>query len=338
METEAFGYDLPKELIAQNPVSPRDACRLMVLDRKKDSINHRIFSDLTQILKKGDVLVLNKSKVIPARIKSTYNNKEIEILITKRLSDNEWVAMVRPGKIMREGVVVKLNKELSAKVTSICEDGQRIIKFSRGGSDLDKEINKIGHPPYPPYIKNTHAKPGDYQTVYASEEGSIAAPTAGMHFTDELIEDLKLTGVEIIYVTLHVGLGTFLPVKSKNIKDHKMHSEVFELTGKDANLLNLAKKKGRRIIAVGTTAVRVLESSYEKGEFTKGKSETDIYIYPGYEWKCVDGLLTNFHLPKSTLILLTCSFGGKDFIFRAYKEAVKRNYRFYSFGDAMLIL
>lgn len=338
MNTDSFGYDLPNELIAQNPVSPRDECKLMVLDRERQNIDHLVFKEIEEVLTTGDVLVLNKSKVIPARIISTLNGKEVEILITRRVNDSDWMAMVRPGRLLREGAVVEINDKLSLEIVEILEDGQRLVRFSKTGEELDQIIRTVGQPPYPPYIKNTSANFEDYQTVYASEEGSIAAPTAGMHFTNELLDRLKKKGVEIAYVTLHVGLGTFLPIKSEKIEDHKMHTEFFNIDDNTTDILNKAKLDGRRIIAVGTTAVRVLESNFVDSKFVSGSGETDIFIYPGYQWRAVDALLTNFHLPKSTLILLTCSFGGKDFVFKAYEEAIKMKYRFYSFGDAMLIL
>ena len=361
MITDSFGYKLPEELIAQNPVYPRDGCRLMVLDRNGGSIYHGIFNQLPKILKKGDVLVLNKSKVIPARILVDFGGKEIEILISRKLNDTDWQAMVRPGKLFKVGFEVNINKNLSAKVMRVEEDGQRTLRFSTNraeqsdalaplrrcasasrassiGKEIDKALDEAGQPPYPPYIKDTEADFDDYQTVFAKDKGSIAAPTAGIHFTDRILNVLEQKGVRVEFLTLHVGLGTFLPIKSKRIEDHRMHNEVYELSNGAATALNLAKDEGRRVIAVGTTSVRVLESSFSNGRFYAGRGETDIFIYPGYEWKCVDGLITNFHLPKSTLILLASSFAGKDFIFKAYEEAIKLKYRFYSFGDAMLIL
>ena len=281
--------------------------------------------------------------MIPARIKFLHENKKIEIFLTKRLGENTWLAIGKPGKLLKKGAKFEIMTGLSVRIAEVNADGQRLVEFSVNGlspedSDFDEILKKIGSTPLPPYIKNSSASFDDYQTVYAKNKGSVAAPTAGLHFTKRLLEKLAKKGIGLEFVTLHVGPGTFQPIKTERVEDHKMHSEYFSFDKDTANRLNYAKKDGRRIIAVGTTAVRVLESSYDKKSgFTPGFGETDIFIYPGYEWKCVDGLITNFHLPKSTLLLLTCSFGGEDLILKAYREAVKNKYRFYSFGDAMFI-
>lgn len=326
-------------MIAQNPVSPRDACNLMVLNREQGVISHSVFSKLGNYLAKGDVLVFNDSKVIPARIIFAYESKEVEIFLTRKLTDQRWLAIGKPGKILHKGAVFDVGEDLKVNITEVLDDGQRVLEFSGDMTSFDEKLQKIGRAPLPPYIKNSSADFSDYQTVYAREEGSVAAPTAGLHFTERLLAELKQKGVQLLFVTLHVGLGTFLPIKSENVEDHVMHSEFFSISSKTAEILNEAKKSGRRIIAVGTTSVRVLESNFAlKKSFSAGLGETSIYIYPGYEWECVDGLITNFHLPKSTLLLLTCSFGGTDLVLKAYSEAIKKGYRFYSFGDAMLIV
>lgn len=337
MEISDFDYYLPQELIASIPFEPRDACKLMCLDRADGTINHKHFYDLAGFLKKGDVLVFNDSKVIPARILFKHANKNCEIFLTTKVGADEWLAIGKPGKVLQPGNEFKLSDNLSATVVEILPDGQRLIRFSLAGEMLDKALIKIGLPPFPPYIKNTKAKMEDYQTIYAANDGSVAAPTAGLHFTDSLFSKLKAQGVQLEFVTLHVGLGTFLPVKSQKVEDHLMHKEVYSLDQQVAERLNKAKAEGRRLIAVGTTAVRVLESSFTENGFRAGMGETDIYIYPGYKWKCVDAMITNFHLPKSTLLLLVASFAGKEFMEKAYQEAIKQHYRFYSFGDAMFI-
>jgi S-adenosylmethionine:tRNA ribosyltransferase-isomerase len=338
MQLSSYDYSLPLALIANEPVFPRDSCRLMVISRERKSITHRNFSDLPGILKKGDVLVFNDSMVIPARIRFSHEGREIEIFLTKRLRNGKWLAIGKPGKLLRKDAGFKITDNLTATVESVREDGQRVVDFSIKGKKFDAILKKVGSTPLPPYIKNSGSSFKDYQTVYAKKRGSVAAPTAGLHFTKRIMTALKNKGIELEFITLHVGLGTFQPIKVENLLDHKMHSEFFSINSGTAKRLNAAKKAGRRVIAVGTTSVRVLECSYdEKHGFKQGFGETDIYIYPGYKWKCTDALITNFHLPKSTLILLTCAFGGKDLILKAYKEAVEEKYRFYSFGDAMFI-
>lgn len=337
MKTEDFNFKLPADLIAQNPVFPRDSSRLMVLDRGRQTIRHYNFSDLPELLGPEDVLVFNKTKVIPARIRFRFSDRDFEILLIRNLNNNQWLAMVRPGKLFRINDVLTIKDGVTCKIVDIDESGFRLLEFSIGGDELNQFIKKYGVAPLPPYIKNSTASLNDYQTVYAKEEGSVAAPTAGLHFTQTLKDRLIKSGVQSEYITLHVGPGTFLPVKSEYIVDHKMHSEFFEIQQNTANSLNQALDNNRKLIAVGTTSVRVLESGYNQ-RFYAGKGETDIFIYPGYEWKCVQGLLTNFHLPKSTLLMLVASFAGYDFIMRAYDVAVKERYRFFSFGDSMLIL
>ena len=338
MRTESFDYILPEEFIARDPVSPRDACKMMVLDRAQQHVNHHIFRDLKDLLKPGDVLVFNDSRVIPARLLLRHKDRIVEVFLTKRVSETDWLAMVRPGRIFKPGTIIQVSDSLSLEVQAIQEDGQRLVRFSAGDPLQSEVLRHVGEPPYPPYIKETNASFEDYQTVYARDEGSLAAPTAGLHFTDQLLGDLVARGVQQEFVTLHVGLGTFLPLKADKVEDHFMHYESYSLSQDAADRLSEAKRAGRRIIAVGTTAIRVLEDSFDVNDgFQAGDRETNLFIYPGYEWKCVDALITNFHLPKSSLLLLTCSFGGTEFVLKAYEEAVANHYRFYSFGDAMFI-
>ncbi|MCC7196972.1 tRNA preQ1(34) S-adenosylmethionine ribosyltransferase-isomerase QueA [Candidatus Peregrinibacteria bacterium] len=338
MRVSDFDFFLPEKLIAHDPVSPRDYCRLMVLDRDNRQIKHQHFFDLVRILQPGDVLVMNDSRVIPARIVFENVGKQIEIFLLRQVYDNVWTAIGKPGKAMRVGAILTIDEELSVAVVSIDEHGVRTLRFSLSGKKLMDKIYSLGATPLPPYITQSVSKPEEYQTVYAKKEGSVAAPTAGLHFTKRLLSQLQQKGVDVVFVTLHVGLGTFLPLKTQNVHEHHMHHEAFYLSPENAVTLQKAKDSKKRIIAVGTTSVRVLEATCKNGVFESGFGETNIYIYPGYKWKCVNGLITNFHLPQSTLLLLTSSFGGKDFVMKAYAEAKNRNYRFYSFGDAMLIL
>lgn len=317
-----FDYNLPLELIANEPVSPRDHSKLMILHG--NSLEHRHFYDLPSYLNKGDVLVLNESKVIPARIR--FNGREI--LLLKELDDGVWEAMVRPGCVFKKGVRVEINAQLSCKVLE--EGFTRILEF-----DGDLNLDKLGEAPFPPYIKNSKATFDQYQTVYAKNAGSVAAPTAGLHFTEELINKLRLNGVGVEFLTLHVGLSTFQPVKVDSVEDHEMHSEWYSLSEGVAERLN--ESRGR-IVAVGTTSVRVLESCFRDGRLRASTGETSIFIYPGYDFKVIDGIITNFHLPKSTLLMLVSALVGREYIMEAYKEAIKEKYRFYSFGDAMFIL
>lgn len=339
MNTSDFNFVLPDCLIAKNPSAPRDSCSLMVIDRESGIIKHSKFFDISEYLNNGDVLVLNNSKVIPARINFLRENRVFELLLIRKRNNSDWICIGKPGKHLQKGGTFSINSDLSFEVLDKEHSGEMLIRFFSGASDPDTALRAIGAPPFPPYIKDTTASFDDYQTVFAQHEGSVAAPTAGLHFTDRLLDELKAKGVQILFVTLHVGLGTFLPIKTDIVERHKMHGEVFSIDKNTANQLNEAKNDKRRIIAVGTTAVRVLESSYDPvSGFMSGFSETDIFIYPGYKWKCVSGLITNFHLPKSTLLLLVSSFGGKELILSAYKEAIRLKYRFYSFGDAMLIM
>jgi S-adenosylmethionine:tRNA ribosyltransferase-isomerase len=330
-----FDYQLPAELIAHEPVKPRDACRLLCLDKKDGALHHDVFYNIFKLLKSGDVLVLNKTKVIPCRIK--FKEKRREIFITEFLGDNLVKALVKPGKSFKTGEIIHINDFVEVKVLNIENDGQRIIKFI-SSTPVEKLIYEIGEAPLPPYIKESKAKFDDYQTIYAKEEGSLAAPTAGLHFTNRLLEKLAAVGIQIEYVTLHVGLGTFMPVKVNNIEEHIMHKEIYEIDSNTAKSLNRAKKAGKRIIAVGTTSVRALESASDKGQILSGRKETDIFIYPGYKWRFIDGMITNFHLPGSTLLMLVSAFADRTQILEAYAEAIKLKYRFFSFGDAMLIL
>ncbi len=347
MKISDFTYDFSAELIANQPASPRDSCALMVLDRKAQSILDFHFFDLPDLLKPGDLLVFNDSKVIPARILFAADGKKIEIFLLRPLGkeqglrqqhhQNLWLIMGKPGKILKKGAQFKLGHDLTVRIADVLPGGERIAAFSLQSRAFEQALSKLGVVPLPPYIKNSPASFADYQTVYAKEKGSVAAPTAGLHFTKKLLEALRKKGIQFEFVTLHVGPGTFLPVKTEKVEDHRMHGEFFEIDAGTAGRLNIAKKEGRRIIAVGTTSVRVLESNCER-DFSPQIGETNIFIYPGYRFRSIDGLITNFHLPKSTLLLLTCAFGGKDFILKAYAQAVQNSYRFYSFGDAMLIL
>lgn len=340
MKVSDFNYNLPKELIAQVPIKNRDQSRLMVLDRKNKTIEHKIFKDIIDYLQPGDCLVRNNTKVIPARL---YGIKEetganVEFLLLKRIDGDIWEVMVKPGKKLMPGVRVKFgNGLLKAEILEKLGDGNRKVKFEYNGI-FNEILNEIGLMPLPPYIHEKLKEKDRYQTVYAKYEGSAAAPTAGLHFTDELFEELKEKGVEVANVTLHVGIGTFRPVKVENIEEHDMHSEHFYIKAEDAEKINKAKKEGHRIIAVGTTSCRVLESIADANGYVKEvEGDTNIFIYPGYKFKCLDALITNFHLPESTLIMLVSALAEKDFIMQAYEEAVKEQYRFFSFGDAMFI-
>ena len=339
MKVTDFDYDLPKELIAQTPIEKRDESRLMVLDRSKETIEHRRFKDIVEYLKPGDVLVRNNTKVIPARL---YGRKEtgahVEFLLLNNIEGDIWECIVRPGNKLHVGAKVSFGDGLlKAEVLETMEGGTRKVKFSYDGI-FNEILDKIGLMPLPPYIHEALKDNDRYQTVYAKYEGSAAAPTAGLHFTEELLQKLQDMGVEIANVTLHVGIGTFRPVKEENVEEHKMHTEHFYIKKEDAEKINNAKKEGRRVIAVGTTSCRVLETiADENGLVKETEADTGIFIYPGYKFKCLDGLITNFHLPQSTLLMLVSALAGKDYIMRAYKEAVKEKYRFFSFGDAMFI-
>ncbi len=340
MKVSDFNYNLPKELIAQVPIKNRDQSRLMVLDRENKTIEHKIFKDIIDYLQPGDCLVRNNTKVIPARL---YGVKEetganVEFLLLKRVDGDIWEVMVKPGRKLMPGVRVEFgNGLLKAEILEKLEDGNRKVKFEYNGI-FNEILNEIGLMPLPPYIHEKLKEKDRYQTVYAKYEGSAAAPTAGLHFTDELFEKLKEKGVEVANVTLHVGIGTFRPVKVENIEEHDMHSEHFYIKSEDAEKINKAKREGHRVIAVGTTSCRVLESIADENGYVKEvEGDTNIFIYPGYKFKCLDALITNFHLPESTLIMLVSALAGKDFIMKAYEEAVKEQYKFFSFGDAMFI-
>ena len=339
MKVEEFNYELPKELIAQTPYDKRDEARLLVLDKEKQTIEHKVFRDVIDYLNHGDCLVINDTKVIPARL---YGKKDtgahVEFLLLKRLEGDEWEAMVRPGNKLKVGSrVVFGDGLLKAEIVEVMAGGNRRVKFEYNGI-FNEILDQIGLMPLPPYITEKLKDKDKYQTVYARYEGSAAAPTAGLHFTEELLEKIKAKGVEVAKVTLHVGIGTFRPVKVENVEDHQMHSEHFYLKAEEAEKINKAKREGHKIIAVGTTSCRVLESvADENGYLKEIEAATDIFIYPGYKFKCIDNLITNFHLPESTLIMLVSSLAGRDFIMRAYNEAVKERYKFFSFGDAMII-
>ena len=340
MKVSDFNYNLPKELIAQVPIKDRDQSRLMVLDRKNKTIEHKIFKDIIDYLEPGDCLVRNNTKVIPARL---YGVKEetganVEFLLLKRVNGDIWEVMVKPGRKLMPGVRVEFgNGLLKAEILEKFEDGNRKVKFEYNGI-FNEILNEIGLMPLPPYIHEKLKEKDRYQTVYAKYEGSAAAPTAGLHFTDELFKKLKEKGVEVANVTLHVGIGTFRPVKVENIEEHDMHSEHFYIKAEDAEKINKAKREGHRVIAVGTTSCRVLESVADDNGYVKEvEGDTNIFIYPGYKFKCLDALITNFDLPESTLIMLVSALAGKDFIMQAYDEAVKEQYKFFSFGDAMFI-
>lgn len=339
MKTSDFYYDLPEDLIAQTPVEPRDSSRLLVYNRSEDKVEHKVFNQIGDYLKSGDMLVINTTKVYPARIFAyTEHGGKVEILLLKRINLTDWECLVKPGKKCRDGVKFIVNNELALTVMSKTDDGGRIISFSFDGV-FEDILSRVGEMPLPPYIHEKLKDKDRYQTVYCKEEGSAAAPTAGLHFTLRLIDELKAKGVEFAEVNLHVGLGTFRPVKVENAEEHKMHVEFCEISAENARKINSAKKDGRRIIAVGTTSVRTLESfANDDGTVKSGSMDTGIFIYPPYRFKCVDGMITNFHLPESTLVMLVAAFVGKEKILELYNLAVKEKYRFFSFGDACLFL
>lgn len=340
MNVSEFDFDLPETLIAQHPVEPRDASRLMVIERDSGGIEHHTFRDLVSLLKTGDVLVLNNTRVIPARLIGEKEGTEakIEVLLLKRLELDVWEALVKPGKRLKVGQKVSFGHGiLTGVLQDILENGNRRIHFTYSGV-FESILDQLGQMPLPPYITAQLEDQERYQTVYAKERGSVAAPTAGLHFTPELLEKLQKKGVEIVEILLHVGLGTFRPVKVNDIREHTMHSEYYRVESNAAEQINRAKQEGRRVIAVGTTAARTLESVGNQGRVVPGEGWTDIFIYPGYSFQIVDALLTNFHFPKSTLVMLVSALAGRELILKAYKVAVAERYRFYSFGDAMLIL
>jgi len=339
MKTDDFDYYLPEELIAQTPIKERDHSRLLVLDKKNGEITHERFDHIINYLNKGDVLVINNTKVIPARIIGTKEETGavIEVLMLKDLGKDEWECLCKPAKRVKEGTIIKFSDDLKVECTKVLDDGIRHFKFIYDGILLEI-LDRLGEMPLPPYIHEKLEDKNRYQTVYAKEEGSAAAPTAGLHFTKELLEKIKEKGIDIEEVTLHVGLGTFRPVQVEDVTKHKMHSEFYMMSKETAENLNKAKKEGRRIIAVGTTSTRTIETIMNLyGEFKACSGWTEIFIYPGFEFKGIDALITNFHLPKSTLVMLVSAFAGKEKIMNAYNEAVKNKYRFFSFGDSMFI-
>ena len=340
MMTKDFWYDLPEELIAQTPLERRDSSRLMVMNRETGEISHRHFYDIVEYLRPGDCLVMNDSRVLPARLLGHRpSGGAVEVLLLRDLGDKCWECLCKPGRKMQVGSeVIFGNGELTAVVREVREDGNRVVEFCYQGIFLEV-LERLGKMPLPPYIKEELADQERYQTVYSREVGSAAAPTAGLHFTQELLEKIRNMGVNTAFVTLHVGLGTFRPVKAEQITDHHMHSELCMMSGETAAILNLTKQQGGRIICVGTTSCRTLESlAGEDGRFAAGSKWTDIFIYPGYRFKAMDGLITNFHLPESTLVMLVSAFAGREHVLNAYAEAVKERYRFFSFGDAMCII
>lgn len=336
LTTYDFYYDLPEELIAQTPIDPRDHSRLLVYDRTTDTVQHKHFYDLPSFLKKGDLLVVNNTRVIPARIFGHIENHEsvLEVLLLKRIDYTHWETIMKPARKARLGSVIHFCDELSAVVTEIGEYGARTIEFQFDGV-FEDILDRVGNMPLPPYIKEKLADKERYQTVYSKVEGSAAAPTAGLHFTPELIQKLKDMGVEFATVLLHIGLGTFRPVKEENILDHEMHTEYYEIDEENAEKINKATREGRRVICVGTTSVRTLETVADENGYVRAqKGDTSIFIYPGYKFKCVKALITNFHLPESTLIMLVSALVGREKTLEIYNEAVKERYRFFSFGDA----
>ncbi|MBS5215074.1 MAG: tRNA preQ1(34) S-adenosylmethionine ribosyltransferase-isomerase QueA [Clostridiales bacterium] len=340
MKTSDFYFELPQELIAQDPLEDRSSSRLMVLDKKTGEIEHHIFKEVIQYLMPGDCLVVNDTKVIPARLigNKIGTDAKIEVLLLKRKENDVWETLVKPGKKAKIGTEISFGDGLlKAKVIDIVEEGNRLIQFSYDGI-FEEILDQLGQMPLPPYITHQLKDKNRYQTVYAKHEGSAAAPTAGLHFTPELLQQIEEKGVHIAHVTLHVGLGTFRPVKVEDVTNHHMHSEFYVVEQDQADLINEAKRSGHRVIAVGTTSCRTLESATnEEGILIPGSGWTEIFIYPGYHFKMIDALITNFHLPESTLLMLVSALAGKDQILSAYAEAVKERYRFFSFGDAMFL-
>lgn len=339
MKTDDFDYYLPEELIAQHPAEKRDHARLLVLDKETGEKEDKYFYDIIDYLNPGDVLVMNDTRVIPARLFGHREDKEesIEVFLLHNIEGKTWECLVRPGKKMKIGTKIIFSEELSAEVRDIKEDGNRIIEFFYDGI-FNEILDKLGNMPLPPYIKEELDEPEEYQTVYSKNPGSVAAPTAGLHFTKELLKQIEKKGIKLAYLTLNVGLGTFRPVSVDDVNDHKMHSEFYSISQETADIINEAHANGKRVIATGTTTIRTLETVYKnKGEITKDSGWTDIFIYPGFEYKVVDALITNFHLPKSTLVMLVAAFTSQDMILDTYNYAVKEKYRFFSFGDAMFI-
>lgn len=340
MDVKDFYFYLPEELIAQHPLEKRDTSRLMVLDKESGEITHRTFHDIIKYLNKGDTLVLNNTRVMPARLigEKEKTGGKIEFLLLKRIEGDKWECLAKPGKSAREGRRFSFGEgKLKAEVVEVLENGNRIVEFYYKGI-FEEVLDSLGEMPLPPYIHEKLEDKERYQTVYSKENGSAAAPTAGLHFTKELLEQIKEKGVKIVYLTLHVGLGTFRPVKVEKIEEHEMHSEFYILSKESADIINETKKRGNKVISVGTTSTRTLETIGDENGFVKEQSGwTNIFIYPGYKFKVVDRLITNFHLPESTLIMLVSTLAGKEHTMKAYEEAVKEKYRFFSFGDAMFI-
>jgi S-adenosylmethionine:tRNA ribosyltransferase-isomerase len=350
LKTQDFYYDLPEELIAQDPLEDRSGSRLLLLDKNTGETQHRIFRQITQYLKQGDCLVINNTKVIPARLIGEKLHEEghtsgndghgakIELLLLKRIEKDVWETLVKPGKKARPGTRIDFgNGLLTGEIMNILEEGNRVVHFTYEGI-FEEILDQLGQMPLPPYITHELTDKNRYQTVYAKYEGSAAAPTAGLHFTKELLEEIEAMGISIANVTLHVGLGTFRPVKVENVLEHHMHSEFYQVTEESAELINNTKKNGGRVICVGTTSCRTVESAAdEQGIVRAGSGDTSIFIYPGYQFKVLDALITNFHLPESTLMMLVSALAGREPIMAAYEEAVKERYRFFSFGDAMFI-
>ncbi|MBQ6589259.1 MAG: tRNA preQ1(34) S-adenosylmethionine ribosyltransferase-isomerase QueA [Butyrivibrio sp.] len=341
LSTADYYFDLPEELIAQDPMAKRDECRLLYMDKETGKVEHHVFNEVINYLEPGDCLVLNNTKVIPARLLGVKEETgaAVEILLLKRKEADVWETLVKPGKKLRPGARVSFGDGiLKAKILDIVDEGNRLVKFYYDGI-WEEVLDRLGEMPLPPYITHKLQDKNMYQTVYAKFEGSAAAPTAGLHFTDELLEKIREKGVDMAFVTLHVGLGTFRPVKVDNVKEHHMHTEWYQVTQEAADKINKAKEAGHRVICVGTTSCRTIESAAsEDGKLSASSGDTSIFIYPGYKFKLMDGLITNFHLPESTLVMLVSAFAGREHVLGAYEEAIKERYRFFSFGDACLFI
>ncbi|PTX55339.1 S-adenosylmethionine--tRNA ribosyltransferase-isomerase [Melghirimyces profundicolus] len=343
MDVSLFDFELPEELIAQEPAAERSGSRLMVVDRDRGTVSHRRFPDLLEYMNPGDVLVLNDTRVRPARLIGTKEGTgaRVELLLLNPLGEDRWEALVKPAKRVKEGTVIRFGDGLLSAVAKEKTEaaGGRVFQLRYGSSDLDKLLEDLGEMPLPPYIRKQLDEPERYQTVYSRVVGSAAAPTAGLHFTPQLLDRAKQKGIRLAPITLHVGLGTFRPVTAENVEDHRMHAEYYEVSETSAGVIRSAGQEGKRVVAVGTTSVRTLESvAREHGEIRAARGWTDIFIYPGYRFRVVDALLTNFHLPRSTLLMLVSAFASRELILQAYRTAVRKRYRFFSFGDAMLIL
>ena len=338
MKLENFNYDLPTNLIAQEPAEPRDSCRLMLVDKKTGEWEHQSFRDILNEIRAGDVLVFNNTKVIPARLYGQRKGTggKVEMLLLSPKGNDNWEVLVKPGKKALPGTEIVFNEHMSCQIVDKTDFGGRIAHFKYNG-EFDSILDQIGEMPIPPYIHKKLEDKNKYQTIYAKYKGSAAAPTAGLHFTEELLEEIKNRGAGVYFVTLHVGLGTFRPVAKENIEEHDMHSEYYTLDEDTAKIINKTKENGGRVFSVGTTSVRTLESAGQTGTLVAGGGWTQLYIYPGYEWNIVDAIVTNFHLPESTLIMMMAAFAGTNHILSAYKEAVNQKYRFFSFGDAMFL-